>query len=151
MKYSAVIDTNVLVSALLSRHSDGATVQLLERIFNGNLVPVYSDAIIQEYWEVLNREKFGFTQEKIKFVLEAILKFGISVDPTPTEEQLPDMKDLPFYEVAMEKSSESTYLVTGNLKHFPHRTYIITARQMLDILDQKDISVFRGESAEEFN
>ena len=48
------------------------------------------------------------------------------------------MKDLPFYEVVMEKRVDDAYLVTGNLKHFPKRTYIVTARQMLDILEQNN-------------
>lgn len=45
------------------------------------------------------------------------------------------MKDIPFYEVVMEKRNEDAYLVTGNLKHFPTEPFIVTARQMLDILD----------------
>ena len=51
---------------------------------------------------------------------------------------LPDMKDIPFYEVVMEKRKDETYLVTGNLKHFPAEPFIVTARQMLDILDGKN-------------
>lgn len=47
------------------------------------------------------------------------------------------MKDLPFYEVVMEKRDDNAYLVTGNLKHFPEREYIVTARQLLDILDKE--------------
>ena len=50
---------------------------------------------------------------------------------------LPDIKDLPFYEVVMEKRSDDAYLVTGNQKHFPVEPFIITARQMIDILDEK--------------
>ncbi|MBP3663603.1 MAG: putative toxin-antitoxin system toxin component, PIN family [Tyzzerella sp.] len=138
MKCYVVVDTNVLVSALLSHQHDSATVQLLDRLTEGGFVPVYSDKIMQEYWTVLKREKFGFAQERIRHVLEAIIKFGASVDPTPTGVELPDMKDLPFYEVVMEKRVDDAYLVTGNLKHFPRRTYIVTARQMLDILDEKE-------------
>lgn len=48
---------------------------------------------------------------------------------------LPDIKDLPFYEVVMEKRKDGAYLVTGNLKHFPKEPYIVTARQLIDILD----------------
>ena len=50
---------------------------------------------------------------------------------------LPDMKDLPFYEVVMEKRTKDAYLVTGNLKHFPVKPFIVTVRQMLDIMDGK--------------
>ncbi len=48
---------------------------------------------------------------------------------------MPDMKDLPFYEVVMEKRDDNAYLVTGNLKHFPQEAFIVTARQMIDILN----------------
>ena len=46
------------------------------------------------------------------------------------------MKDLPFYEVVMETQKNHTYLVTGNLKHFPQEPFIVTARQMLDIMNE---------------
>lgn len=137
MSYYAVIDTNVLVSALMSNNKDAATVQLVEHLLKGKIIPVYSDSIIQEYWEVLKRKKFNFSENVIRNTIETIVKFGISVEPTPTGEQLPDIKDLPFYEVVMEKRDDDTYLVTGNLKHFPKRVYIVTARQMLDILENK--------------
>ena len=45
----AVIDTNVLVSALLSRHSDAATVQVVKAVFEKNILPLYNDEIIAEY------------------------------------------------------------------------------------------------------
>ena len=81
----------------------------------------------------------SFLQETIWWLIETIIQYGVSVDPTPIGEQLPDMKDLPFYEVVMEKRVDNAYLVTGNLKHFPKRTYIVTARQMLDILEENNI------------
>ena len=133
----AVIDTNVLVSALLSRNPEAATVQLAARMLGGEIIPVYSDEILQEYQEVLGRKKFGFDPVLIDNLLNAVKKYGISVYPHSTGTVLPDMKDLPFYEVIMEKREDEAYLVTGNLKHFPVEPFIITARQMLDILDGK--------------
>lgn len=61
---------------------------------------------------------------------------GINVKPTPTYEMLIDIKDLPFYEAVMATRNESV-LVTGNLKHFPERDYIITPRQLIDILENQ--------------
>lgn len=133
----AVIDTNVLVSALLSSNPEAATVQLAARMLGGEIIPVYSDEILQEYQEVLGRKKFGFDPVLIDNLLNAVKKYGISVFPHSTGTVLPDMKDLPFYEVVMEKRDDDAYLVTGNLKHFPVEPFIITARQMLDILDGK--------------
>lgn len=134
MSYYAVIDTNVLVSAMLSKNEQAATVQLMEHLWQQEIIPVYSKKIIEEYWGVLQRSKFDFQEDVIRRVMEAIVKYGVSIEPTSTGEQLPDMKDLPFYEVVMEKRVDDAYLVTGNVKHFPKRTYIVTARQMLDII-----------------
>lgn len=136
MTYYAVIDTNVLVSALLSKHNS-ATIQVIERMIIGEIVPVYSTEIMTEYREVLSRKKFKFPKEMINYLLSAVEKFGIMVEPTASNVILPDMKDLPFYEVVLEKKNDGAYLVTGNLKHFPAKPFIVTARQMLDILDNK--------------
>lgn len=131
----AVIDTNVLVSALLSGSDTAATVQVVGRLIVGEIIPVYSADIINEYKDVLNRQKFGFPKETVNYLLSAVEKYGIYVEPTETGVVLPDMKDLPFYEVVMEKRDDNAYLVTGNLKHFPQEAFIVTARQMIDILN----------------
>jgi hypothetical protein len=47
------------------------------------------------------------------------------------------MKDVPFYEVVLEKRTEDAFLVTGNIKHFPNDPFIVTPRELLNILDQK--------------
>ncbi len=133
----AVIDTNVLVSAMLSSKDSAATVQVVERLISGEIIPVYSTEIVNEYREVLNRRKFKFPKEAVEYLLSAIEKYGIFVTPAATGIILADMKDLPFYEVVMEKRKDSAYLVTGNIKHFPKEPFIITARQMIDILDGK--------------
>jgi len=138
MIWYAVIDTNVLVSALLSSNDMAATVQVVGRMIAGQIVPIYSREIMNEYEEVLSRKKFKFSQEMVKYILKSIEKYGILVEPQPTEVILPDMKDLPFYEVVMEKRKDRAYLVTGNLKHFPKESYIVTAREMIDILDKEE-------------
>lgn len=130
----AVIDTNVLVSALLSKHNDAATVQIVARFIAGDIIPVYNEAIIQEYQEVLLRKKFKFNPSLIKALISAIKKYGLSADSSPTGVILPDMKDLPFYEITIATRNQHSYLITGNLKHFPTEPFIVTARQMLDIL-----------------
>ena len=133
----AVIDTNILVSALLSKNETAATVQVMVQLLSGRITPVYSNEIIAEYREVLSRKKFKFP---INYLLSAIEKFGILVDPVPTGMILPDMKDLPFYEVVIEKRSDNAYLVTGNQKHFPKEPFIVTAREMIDILNQTPLT-----------
>lgn len=135
MIYYAVVDTNVLVSALISNREDAATVRLIGRLLRGEIIPVYSREILHEYREVLSRKKFRFELNKVEYILAAVEKYGILVEPSATGVTLPDMKDLPFYEVVMEKRDDDAYLVTGNQKHFPKEAFIVTPRQMLDILD----------------
>ena len=131
----AVVDTNILVSALLSKNESAATVQVVANMLSGRITPVYSKEMLSEYKEVLSRKKFCFSAETVSYLLNSIEKFGILVFPSRTGIILPDMKDLPFYEVVMEKRSDNAYLVTGNQKHFPKETYIVTAREMIDILN----------------
>lgn len=131
----AVIDTNVLVSALLSRKDDTATVQVFGKVITGEIIPVYSNLITREYREVLSRKKFGFSGSLIEYLMSAVEKYGILVDPSPSGIILPDMKDVPFYEVVLEKRDDNAYLVTGNIKHFPKEPFIVTPRELLDILN----------------
>ena len=133
----AVIDTNVLVSALLSDKDDAATVQVVGKVISGAIIPVYSNVITKEYREVLSRKKFGFSGDLIEYLMSAIEKYGILVDPSPSGITLPDMKDVPFYEVVLEKRSDNTYLVTGNIRHFPKEPFVVTPREFLDILNAK--------------
>ena len=111
-----VIDTNVFVAALLTKNDDSATVKVYEAIADGLITPLYHQNILEEYAEVLSRPKFKFSEKKINAVLDMIIKYGVEVFPKPTGEILIDMDDLIFYEVAMEKRGDDSYLVTGNQK-----------------------------------
>ena len=134
MVYHAVIDTNVFISALLSKQSDVATVKVLEAMLDGVIVPLYHKDILAEYDEVLHRNKFHFKEETIQFILNAVKQYGVEVFPQPTGEILIDMDDLIFYEVAMEKRDDDAYLVTGNQKHYPIRDFIVTPTEMMEII-----------------
>lgn len=138
MTYYAVIDTNVFISALLSKNNGAATVKVLRAIFNGIIVPLYHNEILAEYNEVLHREKFHFKEKSIQIVLTAVKEFGIEVFPQPTGEIWVDMDDLIFYEVVMEKRSDNAYLVTGNQKHYPIRDFIVTPAEMIKILQEEE-------------
>ena len=72
----AVIDTNVLVSALLSSHDDAATVQVVGKLFSGEVIPLLSKEILREYAEVLRRKKFGFSEETVSSLIYVIKKYG---------------------------------------------------------------------------
>ena len=75
----AVIDTNVLVSSLLSKKDDSATVQVLGKVIIGEVIPVYSNVITKEYRKVLSRKKFDFSGDTIEYLLSAVEKYGILI------------------------------------------------------------------------
>lgn len=134
MRCYAVVDTNVIVSALIAKNPDSPPRQVFRAMLSGDIIPLYHSDILDEYEEVLGRKKFHLKKETIQTVLEAIRQFGVEVMPRPTGESLIDMDDLVFYEVAMEKSDDDAYLVTENQKHYPIRDFIVTPAEMLEIL-----------------
>ena len=136
MKYYAVIDTNVLVSAMLRWDSVPGCV--LEHAFVGDIIPLLNEQVLKEYMEVLKRPKFHFAEEKINIIIDGIVKRGVFVDAEHTGRVLPDPKDIVFYEIVMEKRKyNEAFLVTGNIKHFPAEPYIVTPREMLTILESE--------------
>ena len=138
MKYYAVIDTNVVVSAML--RWDSVPGQVLEQAFVGDVIPLLNGQVIKEYMEVLRRPKFHFDEEKINIIIDEMLKRGIFVDAEDTDIVLPDQKDAVFYEIVMEKRKcEEAFLITGNIKHFPAEPYIVTPREMLAILEKESL------------
>jgi putative PIN family toxin of toxin-antitoxin system len=130
----AVFDTNVLISALLSKREDSPTVLLLNHVLDVRIVLVYNEEIVSEYQEVLHRDKFGFSDERIKTVLE-VVRTGLCLGRTPSNEIFPDQDDAVFYEVALSK--EGTFLVTGNFRHFPKSPIVVTPAEMISILEEK--------------
>lgn len=75
------------------------------------------------------------TKEIVDDVLENLENRGISVEAETLDIILPEPKDRVFYEVVLEeRKTEEAYLVTGNIKHFPVETFIVTPRKMLDIV-----------------
>ena len=91
----AVLDTNVLVSGLLS-HA-GPPARLLDAIETGLLIPVFSEPILFEYLDVLLRPKFQFEKESIAMLMESLYLSGILVDdPKIDFSEFNDPHDVPF-------------------------------------------------------
>lgn len=133
MKYYAVIDTNVLVSALLKR--DSVPGWIVHFAFDGRIIPVLNERILEEYREVLSRPKFKFAPDTVRNIMADFIMNGVFVGAEKTEEFFADLKDKVFYEVVMEKrKTDDTYLVTGNIKHFPVKPFVVTPREMLEII-----------------
>ena len=137
MKYYAVIDTNVIVAALLTKNRDSATLRVVNAVLDGTIIPLYHQEILAEYNEVLHRPKFHLRESTIQFVLNAVTQYGVEVFPQPSGEIFVDMDDLIFYEVALEKRDDDAYLVTGNQQYYPLRNFIVTPAEMLNIIREK--------------
>ena len=137
MIHFVVVDTNVLVSALLTSKEDSATVQIVKKILDGELIPLFSEATKKEYREVLHRAKLGLSPDAVDYLLSAIFKSGISLEPASTGIAIIDAKDLPFYELTLEKRKDQAYLITGNLRHFPKEPFVVTPREILEILEKE--------------
>ena len=131
----AVIDTNVLVSALLTHNLGVATAKVLDSIAKGDITCVFNEDILTEYREVLHRPKFKFPERKIDSLLTFITQKGIHSDRVPFDGNMPDEKDRPFYEVSL--SLEDSFLVTGNLKHFPVTPKVVTPSQVMEIIEKQ--------------
>ncbi|MCM1046572.1 MAG: putative toxin-antitoxin system toxin component, PIN family [Candidatus Gastranaerophilales bacterium] len=134
----AVIDTNVFISALITKNQEAATVKVLEAVMGGGLVPLYHKDILAEYNGVLHRNKFKIDDEIIQALTDSIIKYGVEVFPQPAGEIFVDMDDLIFYEVAMEKREDDAYHVTGNQKHYPIKDFIVTPAEMMEIMKNRE-------------
>ena len=138
MKYYAVIDTNVLVSALLSQKEGVATKRVWEYIFNGTIIPLINTEILTEYTIVLHREQFRFDPEPVETTLDFIKTRGIMCEAVPAEFNVIDPADVVFYEVSL--SREDAYLITGNRKHFPKSGRIVSPAEMVQIIELSENS-----------
>jgi putative PIN family toxin of toxin-antitoxin system len=138
MKVYAVIDTNVLVSALLTRNHYSATYMILESLLERKIKILYNDDILKEYKEVLSRPKFHLPKDDVNNIINFVVEEGLLSKRKHSKELFPDPKDVVFYEVAISK--ENAYLVTGNEKHFPNKLIVVTPAEMLEILNREGLS-----------
>lgn len=123
-----VLDTNVLVSALLS---NGPPAVITDLVAEGKLTLFYNDEIIGEYWDVLRRKKFKFRSSQVSRLIDTIVKAGIAVmDTLLSVIPMPDENDRKFYDVA---KVSSAFLITGNLKHFPQEPFIVNSSDFLKL------------------
>jgi len=132
-----VLDTNVLVSGLLSEAGPpGRIVSLIpENVF----VPCFDARILEEYRDVLLRPHLGIAPARVERLLADLEEEGEAVVGRPLPHRLPDPADEPFLEVAIAAGAE--FLVTGNLRDFParlrHGVAVVSPRDFLDFLRRR--------------
>ncbi|MDD7751246.1 MAG: putative toxin-antitoxin system toxin component, PIN family [bacterium] len=135
--FYAVIDTNVLVSALLNMNSNPGFV--LCSVFNGQTTPLINTDILAEYREVLARKKFHFPKETVDIILKRLENSSLKTEEIPAEfPEVSDPKDRCFFAVTMAaRQTEETLLITGNIRHFPQQPFVVTPAQFVEMLHNR--------------
>lgn len=133
---NVVIDTNVIVSALISPYGDCAKIV---RLVLAGKMKLWIDArIFVEYREVLHRQKFNIDRSKVDIFLEDLYEMAGKTSAPPHVSSLPDPDDAIFYAVAV--AARADYLITGNKKHFPknicNKIDIVSPKEFLDLPNQ---------------
>ena len=128
----AVIDTNVLVSALITKNPEAATATVVRLLLDNGFVLLYDADIIAEYEDVLHRSKFPILPEVADALISYIVEHGVEASRVNFDESMPDEDDRVFYEVTLSK--EDSFLVTGNLKHYPTSPRVITPADFVNLI-----------------
>lgn len=126
-----VLDTNVLVSALLS--PDGLERSCLTLALTKPAIWFISSDILAEYQDVLNRPKFKIKPEDIQKITALIKTRAVLLTPVSRIDVCSDSQDNKFLECAQEGRAD--YLITGNKRHFPKfwkNTKVINARELIE-------------------
>jgi len=89
-----VIDTNVLVSALLQ--PEGLPAAVLMRALSRQIQLCVSDAVFAEYDDVIRRPHLKRGPDVIEGTLQAIRKLGRWVQPTVQVDECSDPDDIHF-------------------------------------------------------
>ncbi|WP_288958387.1 putative toxin-antitoxin system toxin component, PIN family [uncultured Treponema sp.] len=152
MKAYAILDTNVIVSALISdpRKKTPSLETLSVVLYQKNKITlVYSDEILEEYKEVLSRPVFGLSKKRIGKFINDLKKKAIKMERIQNNEKFlfPDKDDIVFYEITLSaKSKTSSFLITGNLKHYPREEFVVTPSEFIQILNGKKLEQLRTDS-----
>ena len=135
MTFYAVIDTNVIVSSMLKTNSTPG--RIINYIRTNTIVPLLNQEIIDEYRDVLTRNEFDFDVNEVNRLLEIIQEKGIIIEREQSLEDFIDKDDIVFFEIVMSaRNTMDAYLITGNMKHYPVRSYVVTPREMIEIIEK---------------
>jgi len=127
----AVVDTNVIVSALIN--ANGTPAKILSLILNGKIKILYDNRILFEYIDVLSRKEFGFNIDVINDMMEFFKYEGDFINADHLNIKFSDQTDEKFYEVY--KSGKVHYLITGNKKHFPDDDGVVNPMEFLNVYE----------------
>lgn len=128
----AVLDSNVVVSAVLTPH--GPCARILDVLLAGGFELCADDRVLEEYASVLRRPELDIDAADAEIVMDFFRRVALLVAAPPLAARLPDPDDLPFLEVA---AAREAVLVTGNVRHFPKKACgnvrVLTPRDFLEV------------------
>ncbi len=135
----AVVDTNILVRAVIKPH--GTVGPVLIRLRRGDYTLLYAQSLLEELIDVLNRprirDKYRLTDQDIQTVVGLILLRGEAVTPMERITACRDPKDDKFLEVAV--TGEADVIVSGDedllVLHPFGSIPILPAAEFLEMLD----------------
>jgi putative PIN family toxin of toxin-antitoxin system len=140
----AVVDTNILVSAVITPH--GSVGPVILRLRQGDYILLYANSLLAELVDVLNRprirQKYHLDDDDIATVISLILLLGEEVISRQRIVACRDPKDDKFLEVAV--AGHANVIVTGDADLLIMNPFsgipIIPPRAFLHMLDAGESS-----------
>lgn len=114
----AVIDTNIFMAVLLN--PSGAPAKIRSRWQQRQFEVLISDPVFEEYSYVLTHSQ-TLSELDVQILLVELQAFARRVAADGTLHACKDPDDDVFLETAVAGGAD--FLVTKNLKHFPHKSY----------------------------
>lgn len=125
MSAPAIIDTNVVIAALLTRNAESPVARILDAMLEGALPFVLSEELLAEYRTVLLRPKLvalhGLNAEEVETILIDIAHGGIVLRPVRAV-AAPDAGDQHLWELLAARGD--LVLVTGDKRLLQDRAML---------------------------
>ena len=121
MSIKCVLDTNIILSAVLN--DNGYPYKIFDAVLEKEIKMYISEEIIDEYKDVLSRDYFSISKEKVGRTINIIRKLGEMLIPDTSDFPMKDESDRIFFDAAQ---NIGAWLITGNIKHYPKKDFIIT-------------------------
>jgi uncharacterized protein len=128
-----VLDTHIIVSGLLN--AAGAPAAILDLAASRRFRCFVSDALLEEYRDVLARPRFRLNQDLAGRFLRSFREVATRVTPRKKVNIARDRDDDCVIECALEAKAD--FVVTGNIRDFPrqvHGVRVVSPRDFLFVL-----------------
>lgn len=110
-------------------------MRVMNAVFDGIVVPLYTSEILSEYRDVLYRPRLKLDRAKCDFAISYIVDAGRPLSPVPCDLDFPDEDDRVFYEVTLAGQEVDASLVTGSLKNYPAIDFVMTPAEFCKLID----------------